>query len=577
MRNNFIYLIKDWRHRNPRSIVFAVLRVPVLICTPLLTALIPKLILDCIARQATLREFTILVGVFSLLLASLRWLDPFLQSKINWAAQQFRMDCAVQMMQKLLYVDFEILSQPETEQKLNAARQFAFEGRLSDSQYFYETLTQFCSNFFGIFAYLVLLALIHPGLLGLLVLSGIAELLLLYRRNHQKNTYKDSVIEIFSKADVMYQTASDVHAGKDVRVYNVGRWFAEHFAGLLDKLICTNGHYIRQSISVFALRGLGLLLREGFGYAFLFYLLWRQQLSVANFVLAFGVVSGVSSWLTGIVQQADRLSSMCDSCGRFRMFLDLSETKINIKQTAQSLIAFQDVSFTYPGAIKSALREINLTIQPGERVAIVGENGAGKSTLINLICGLYQPTTGTMMRSDTVSAVFQDSFFLPMSIKANIALSKQIDHEKIMECLQKVGLSEKIYSLPQGVESKMISEVHDDAVGFSGGEKQRLLLARALYHDAPVLLLDEPTAALDPLVEERLYHSYDELIQDKTVVFVSHRLASTQFCDRIILMQEGKIIEQGSHYELMQNHGHYWRMFEAQRMDYCAGEVIAFA
>ena len=243
-------------------------------------------------------------------------------------------------------------------------------------------------------------------------------------------------------------------------------------------------------------------------------------------------------------------------------------------------IELEGVSFKYSSSEgeKYALNNISLKIGRGEKLAIVGENGAGKTTFVKLICGLYYPSDGTIKLNkhsvsdyniedyySLFSVVFQDVFLLPVTIAEFISSSENdINIDKVIDVIRKSGLEDKINSLPDGINSKLMKGIFDDSIELSGGEKQKLMLARALYKDAPVIVLDEPTAALDPIAENELYLKYSELTANKTSIYISHRLASTRFCDRIIYLENGTIAECGSHDELMKLGGKYAHMFELQ-------------
>lgn len=227
---------------------------------------------------------------------------------------------------------------------------------------------------------------------------------------------------------------------------------------------------------------------------------------------------------------------------------------------------------------KYTLKNINLKINKGERLAIVGINGAGKTTLVKLLCGFYSPSSGVIKVNGKpitdynieeyftlFSAVFQDMYLLPVPISEFVASSdNDIDCEKVKKSLSLVGLDTKITSLPNGIHSRLMKGIFDDSIDLSGGEKQKLMLARALYKEAAVIVLDEPTAALDPIAENELYMKYSALTSGKTSIYISHRLASTRFCDKIVLIENGEIMEVGSHDELIKQGGQYAYMFDLQ-------------
>lgn len=245
-------------------------------------------------------------------------------------------------------------------------------------------------------------------------------------------------------------------------------------------------------------------------------------------------------------------------------------------------IKLENVSFRYPESENDTLENIDLTLHSGEKIAVVGLNGAGKTTLVKLLCGFYDPTEGRVLlngrdiraynRRDyykMFAAVFQEFSILAGTIAMNIAQTEEnIDMDRVKECAMQAGLLAKIEALPDGFETYLNRNVYENAIMLSGGETQRLMLARALYKNAPIVVLDEPTAALDPIAEAELYQKYNEITFGKSSVYISHRLASTRFCDRIIFLENRKITEEGTHEELLARGGRYAELFEVQSKYY---------
>ena len=243
---------------------------------------------------------------------------------------------------------------------------------------------------------------------------------------------------------------------------------------------------------------------------------------------------------------------------------------------------FENVSYRYPGAKEDTIKNLDLTIHPGEKLAIVGLNGAGKTTLIKLLSGFLDPNEGRVLLNGTdirefdrrkyyelFSAVFQDFSVLPATIRENVTQSlDKPDIERLWRALELAGLSSKVKSLPSELETQVTRDVYEDGTELSGGETQRLMLARVIYRNSPVILLDEPTAALDPIAENEIYLRYNEIAEGNISVFISHRLASTRFCDRILYLEDGGIVEEGTHDELMSAGGKYAELFEVQSKYY---------
>ena len=248
-------------------------------------------------------------------------------------------------------------------------------------------------------------------------------------------------------------------------------------------------------------------------------------------------------------------------------------------------LQLEHVTYRYPGAAEDTIHDLSLTLHRGEKVALVGLNGAGKTTLVKLLCGFLDPTQGTVRLNGVdirklnrrayyklFSAVFQEFSLLEATVAENVAQQVEgIDEEKVWQCLENAGLSDAVRALPQGLKTHLGRSIYDDGTELSGGQTQRLMLARALYRDGAVLVLDEPTAALDPITESEIYLKYSEMTQGKTSLFISHRLASTRFCDRIILLENGSIAEEGSHESLLQRGGSYAKLFSVQRRYYEEG------
>lgn len=253
---------------------------------------------------------------------------------------------------------------------------------------------------------------------------------------------------------------------------------------------------------------------------------------------------------------------------------------IEKRDDGQYEFAFHDVSFSYPGTNIPVLEHVTLSFAVGEKTALVGRNGAGKTTLIKLLCRLYEPTSGYITLNgidirkysykeytQAFSVVFQDFHLFSLPLDENIAAGTEIDEAALQSSLAKVGLTECVQRLPQGTHTRLYNN-NGAGVDLSGGEAQRTAIARALYKDAPFVILDEPTAALDPIAEAEIYEQFSQMISGKTAVYISHRMSSCKFCDRIVVLDHGRIAEDGTHDTLLANHGIYANLYETQAQYY---------
>ena len=423
---------------------------------------------------------------------------------------------------------------------------------------------------------LILLPAVGQGIVSVIFLKQIDE----------KN--KESQ-ELWMERYYMQSVALKNEAAKDVRLYPIVDIFRKKYLDLRKRW----DSYVRgKHYRLFAADACFWLLSIARDVVAFIILFRRVQagMPVADFVLYMGVILGISTFVSGVFNKCALLAQNNLIVTRYREAMDQPE----YKQTGTKglvperigTIRFENVSYAYSGEDekqKWALKDINLTIKPGEKIALVGENGAGKTTLVKLATGIFTPTRGEIFYDDVnikafnpaelyqkIAMVFQNVTIIATTLAENITCQpeKDIDYARLNWAIEKAGLGDVIARLSKGVHSELTTYLHKDGANLSGGENQRLMLARALYKGGDILILDEPTAALDPLAEAAMYEKYHELTQDQTAVFISHRLSSTQFCDRVVFLKDGEIVENGTHASLMQAKGAYQHMFHEQAKYY---------
>ena len=437
--------------------------------------------------------------------------------------------------------------------------------------------------------YLLLLTNTSAWLLAALTVTTAAEYFVNRRINEWGYRHRDESAELEKKMDYVSKKARSTVLGKDIRIFGMRAWLEAVYGKTLrafDAFVARRERvYFWTNVIDAALTAA----RNGLAYYFLLRQTLAGGLSAAEFLLCFSAVGAYTEQLNGVLTELGTLRRQSLELCALREYLELPEPfrmeggkPLPECPDGKYELRLEQVSFRYPGAETDALRGIDLTVHPGERLAVVGLNGAGKTTLVKLLCGFYDPTEGRVLLNGTdirefnrqeyytlFTAVFQKFSVLEVTLEENVAQTREgIDEARVRECLEKAGLTERVAALPDDLKTHIGREVFEDGVLLSGGEMQRLMLARALYKNAPILLLDEPTAALDPIAENDIYQKYAAMTEGRTSVFISHRLASTRFCDRILLIDGGVIAEQGSHEELLARGGKYAELFEVQSKYY---------
>lgn len=387
----------------------------------------------------------------------------------------------------------------------------------------------------------------------------------------------------------LFQMAGDRKRRLDIRTYQQQK-LAVGF--IREDIFMPNGAFDKLSRSfaaVLAYIGEGCsAVLTGAVYLFTCLKAWSGAFGIGSVTQYVGAVTALSGNLSMLLGSIDQMRNNAKFIEDTYAFLELPNAMYQGSLTTEKRtdrqyeVEFRDVSFRYPGSENWALKHVSMKFQIGRRLAIVGENGSGKTTFIKLLCRLYDPQEGQILLNgidirkyryqdymDIFSVVFQDFQLLSQPLGANVAGSADYDRERVIKALTDAGFEERLKTMPDGLDTLLYKEFGENGVEVSGGEAQKIAIARALYKDAPFIILDEPTAALDPVAEAEIYSKFNEISGDRTAVYISHRLSSCKFCDEIAVFQDGSVIQQGTHEQLLADtNGKYYELWHAQAQYY---------
>ncbi len=493
--------------------------------------------------------------------------------------------------EKIMDVDYDFLEDEEY-QKIygNAWRVARFGQGVAGAV---QVFSGFLSCSVGVVLYGILLGKKSILLLLVIVASLSVSLRLLSFVRKKHGEYYERLQLSARKEGYITAQATDSAAGKDIRIYHLTDWFLEKYDAALAEMGRIYGvihdWYLSRNVSHAFLQ----FLMDGAAFGLLVYMLAQGEITASEFVFYIGLASGFSTYFEGALRQVMLFSNSSASISYMREFLEtedgwnrgegVGEETMERLQKGAVKLELRNVSFTYPGSKEPTLKNINMSVKAGEKVALIGLNGAGKTTLVKLVCGFYHPTEGEILLNgipaqefnreewySLMSVLFQDSTLPALTLDENLTGQEpgEIDRERLGKALDLSGFREVYERLPKKGKTLLVREINEDSTDFSGGERQKMLFARTLYLDTPLVILDEPTAALDPIAENELYLNYGKAMENKTGIYISHRLSSTRFCDRILLLEHGEIVEEGTHESLLAGNTRYAELFEIQSKYY---------
>lgn len=586
--SNSLFMVREALKTRPRVLAMTLLQALLVVAGSMLELYVTPTVLGSLERHDALGELLGIISFFALGIAAVSAFTGYLEKNQMFARTPVRFSITCKIWEKAGTCSYPVRESQDFIRSYAKAMDGA-HGNMSPTEDIWNTFAKMIQNILGFAIYVCLLTNVDMVIALVTTILAAAGYLVNSYLNGWSYRHKEEEADIKNRFFYFQEKARDRRLAKDIRIFGMGEWLEE----LMDKCIRMQQDFYlrRERVCLIAdITDIVLsFLRNGIAYAWLLYLTLRENLSASAFLLYFTAVSGFTTWISGMLQSFSTLHRQSIEISVIREIGDYEEPflfaegkKLAVDKGVPYTIALKDVTFRYPGSEREIFSHLNLTLHSGERLAVVGANGAGKTTLVKILCGFYEPDEGEVLLNGVnikeydrrdyyrlFAAIFQDFSLLAGSVAENVAsFERKIDMDRVRDCIGKAGLDKKIEDLQEGYHTHLVKEVYEDAAEFSGGEMQRLMMARLLYKDSPVMILDEPTAALDAIAESDIYQKYQELTRGKSSVFISHRLASTRFCDRIILLEDGKIVEEGTHEELLARGKAYARLFAIQSRYY---------
>lgn len=558
-----------------------------------------KYIIDIATNHGTLQQLLITLGIFSVIFITLWNTNSWYNSKTEIKCIIARMNLILEknlitMTMPFIYTeDPNMLDCNQKASKAVGGNQQGVEGMM-------HIILNFSGSLGAVIAGLSIISTINFKIVILMIAIALANFFISNLANKWcKKHVWDELAPWWRKRWYMDIALGDFSYAKDIRMFGLKNYLTHKFQEI-NKI---RFNYQKKNNRVWLLVSIASsffwVISQVLIYIYLIRCIFAKTITIGNFTL---YLSATATFFECVMSLLNSITSFLNNSryvDDFRSFYEMPELRQNLPDQKTNLpklqpqsqyeFEFQNVSFKYPRAERFALQNVSIKIKAGERLAVVGLNGAGKSTFIKLLLRLYQPTEGKILLNGTdiqtydlnsyfkiFAPVFQEVNLFAMTFAENVSMKslentdKDLAHKSVVQS----GLEEKLDSLEKGLDTQLLKVIYDDGIHLSGGQKQKLALARALYKNSPVVVLDEPTAALDAIAESKLYSDFDKLIGGKTSIYISHRLSSTQFCNNVAMFKDGKLIEYGTHESLLKQNGEYANMFKIQAQYYVdAGET----
>ncbi len=554
--------------------------------SPFIWVFVPKIVIDELTGAMRINRIALVLVVAFILSAIIFYVMAYCVGAFRMKMNNIRYRYIHLLCETSLTMDYPYTEDSDTLDEVEIAH-----GTLRSPWYGVGGVIRSSFNMFGaifsMFGFIAIIGSFNLIILAILTLTVFISYRLTDRVNRYKRSRRNDLSYYQRKSDYASRTMSDFKFGKDIRIYSLKNLLinkkAQADQGVIEVVSAIEWYRFKAFLYEAGL----FVIREGLVYGYLVYSVLYRSMTVGNFVLYSVAVASFANWLKELLEDFAKITVQSEYVDDYRTFIkskkpSVAEDKLPLPTINQCEIEFCHVDFKYPNSERYIFKDFSLKIASGQKLALVGVNGAGKTTLVKLLTGLYQPTAGEIKINGVniekydildywklFSVVYQDVHVFPFTLEQNITFSNQpTNRERLDNALIRSGLKSKVATLKNGLQSVMLKVIDEKGIELSGGENQKLATARALYKNGKILIMDEPTAALDPIAENELYQRLNEVVDGRTSIYISHRLASTRFCDVIAYLEDGKLVEYGHHDSLIAANNAYAKLFNMQASYY---------
>ncbi len=586
MFKGLLFFAKFTWHYEKRYLVYRILNQFISSVIPLVAVVMPRYIINELMGDQRMPYLCLYIGI----LVGYTFVASAVASWLQWAGFTHRIKISQAfsgfMHQKTVEADYADIESSRYLEMKEKAEKFLF-GNWKGFAYVLDMAVDLIGKLFTLIGVAAIVAFLDPLMVFLFVVLVCVSSYVESRVQRKQADMRIKLTTIERRTMYYGQVLEDFAYGKEIRINHLGKWLMgreqEHWNDAYSTYIKSNALGAKSGVFT----SFTNLIQQTVSYTYLLAQVLAGYITMGDFSMYAGGVTAFSGAMRSVMGNFVEIRE-------YRQYYDAIEEYLNLSANMRSNkrlpvpkgaheFEFRNVSFSYPGQKGYALRNVNMTLKPGQKLSVIGENGAGKTTFVKLLCRIYDPTEGEILLDGVnirdidydayvalFSTVFQDYKLFALTLKDNVALNKSdaASDGEVEKALRKAGLGEKLDSLKKGIHTLVYRNFDGEGFEPSGGEGQKIALARALFKDAPIAILDEPTAALDPRAEHALYQHFNELIADKTAVYISHRLSSTRFCDMAAVFKNGEIVEYGTHEELMQSGKEYAELFAMQAKYY---------